>query len=68
MEKIRAANGALTLMVRAGAIADFEVIEAGNEIFVRVWSPEPRNDGRVRKEVAAIIPVELDENHVLVMG
>ena len=67
MEKISAANGALAIMMGAGAIADFEVVETDAELFVRVWSQQPRDDARLRKEVAAIVPVELDENHVLVM-
>jgi len=67
MEKISAANGALAIMMGAGAIADFEVIETGNEILVRVWSQQPCDDDRLRKQVAAILPVELDENHVVVV-
>jgi hypothetical protein len=67
MEKIGAANGALTIMVGAGAIADFEVVEAGSEIFVRVWPQQPLDNDRLRKEVAAIVPVELDEHHVLIV-
>jgi len=69
MAKISAANGALAIMMGAGAIADFEVVEAGSEIFVRVWSQQPGDDGtRLRKQVAAILPAEVDESHVVVIA
>jgi hypothetical protein len=67
MEKISATNSALAIMMGAGAIADFEVVESGSEMFVRVWSHRPRDDARLRKQVAAIVPVELDEDHVVVV-
>jgi len=67
MEKISAANGALAIMMGAGAIADFQVIETGSEILVRVWPQQPGDDARLRKQVAAILPAELDEHHVVVI-
>ena len=67
MEKISTANGALAIMMGAGAIADFEVVETGSEVFVRVWPQRPYDDSRLRKQVAAILPAELDENHVVVV-
>jgi hypothetical protein len=67
MEKINAANGALAIMMGAGTIADFEIIKTDSEIFVRVWSQQRCDDVRLRKQVTAILPVDLDENHVMIV-
>jgi len=54
-------------MMGAGAIADFEVVESGDEIVVRVWPPRHRDDTRLRKHIAAILPSEVEERHVIIV-
>jgi hypothetical protein len=60
--------GALSIMMASGTIADFDVTEVDDVVYVRVWSPE---DGRARphlqKHVAAILPPGVDERHITVM-
>ncbi len=67
MDKLSATNGALAIMMGSGAIADFEVVKTGSEIFVRVWPHHPRDDTRLRKQVAALLPRDVEERHVLVV-
>ncbi len=67
MDRLSATNGALTIMMGAGAIADFEIVESGSEMFVRVWSPHERDDTRLRKHVAAILPSDVEERHVVIV-
>ena len=61
--------GALTIMMASGTIADFDITEVDNEVYIRVWSPD---DSRARdllqKHVAAILPRPIEERHVIVVG
>jgi hypothetical protein len=65
-ETLGAVAGALAIMMRSGAILDFELLESGSNIFVRVWSPGDLEDSRLRTQVAAILPSHVDERHVVV--
>jgi hypothetical protein len=67
MNKLTATIGALAIMMGSGTIVDFEVVEAGSEIFVRVWSPQERDVARLRKHVAAILPRAVEERHVVIV-
>jgi hypothetical protein len=67
MHKLSATSGTLAIMMGSGVIADFEVVEAGSEIFVRVWPQYPEDDARLRKQVAALLPHQISERHVLVI-
>jgi hypothetical protein len=67
MDKLSTTNGALAIMMGSGAITDFEVVESGSELLVRVWSPRDRDRARLRKHVAAILPSEIEERHVEVV-
>ena len=67
MDTLTATNGALAIMMGGGVIADFEVVEDGSDILVRVWPQHPRDDARLRKQVAALLPREVDERHVVVV-
>ena len=51
---------------RAGAHHE-RVLDIGSEILVRVWPQERCDDTRLRKQVAAILPIVLDENQVVVI-
>jgi hypothetical protein len=67
MSTLTATIGTLAIMMGAGTIVDFEVVEAGSEIFVRVWSPPERDVARLRKHVAAILPRAVEERHVMIV-
>ncbi len=67
MDTFSPTKGALAIMMGAGAIADFEVVESGDEIVVRVWPPRHRDDTRLRKHIAAILPSEVEERHVIIV-
>ena len=54
-------------MMASGMIADFEVSEQGNDIFVTVWSADDQPDGTLRKHVAAILPNTIDEARIVVV-
>ena len=66
MKNLGAAAGALAIMMRSGAILDFELFESGSEVFVRVWSPGDLEDSRLRRQVAALLPSYVDERHVMI--
>ena len=66
MKNLRTAVGALTIMMRSGAILDFELFESGSELFVRVWSDGDLEDSRLRRQVAALLPDYVDERHVVI--
>ncbi|HYS84115.1 MAG: hypothetical protein E6G84_05040 [Alphaproteobacteria bacterium] len=66
MKNLGAAVGALTIMVRSGAILDFELFESGSEVFVRVWPAGDLEDSRLRRQVAALLPGYVDERHVTI--
>ena len=65
-ETLGAVVGALAIMMRSGAILDFELLESGSNIFVRVWSPGDLENSRLRTQVAAILPSYVDERHIFV--
>src|SRR5437016_3232339 len=65
--KLGATNGALSIMVGAGTIADYEVVEADNKTLVRIWPADRRDDARLRKQVAALLPDDVEERHVVVV-
>jgi hypothetical protein len=67
MDKLKATIGALAIMMGSGAIIDFEVVESGSDIFVRVWSPRERDAAHLRTQVAAILPRDVEERHVAVV-
>jgi hypothetical protein len=67
MNTLGATVGTLAIMMGSGTIVDFEVVEAGSEIFVRVWSPPERDVAHLRKQVAAILPRTVEERHVMIV-
>jgi len=66
-DKLGATNGALSIMVGAGTIADYELVDIGSEMHVRIWSADRRDDARLRKQVAALLPADVEERHVVVV-
>jgi len=68
MKNQGATAGALAIMMASGTIADFEVYEADNETFVRVWSPAGQSGASLQKQVAAILPGHVEERHVEVVS
>lgn len=68
MTYFRAVAGALAIMMASGMIADFDVSVADDRIDVRIWAPEDQNDGKLRKQVAALLPRHVGEAHVIVMN
>ena len=67
MTYLKATAGALAIMMASGMIADFEVSEWDNDIYVRVWSVDEEPDGKLRKQVAAMLPRSIDENRIIVV-
>lgn len=68
MTYFRAVAGALAIMMASGMIADFDVSMADDRIDVRIWAPEDQNDGKLRKQVAALLSRQGEETHVIVMS
>ena len=66
MSKHEPTGGALTIMMRSGAIADFELHELGSEVFVRVWAPQDCDAWHLRKQVAALLPSHVEESHITI--
>ena len=67
MSYLKAAAGALAIMMASGMIADFEVSEWDNDIYVRVWSVTEEPDGKLRGQVAAMLPRGIDANRIIVV-
>lgn len=59
-----AVSGALSIMMRSGAILDFELVVLDGELFVRVWTQGGRKETHLRAHVAALGYV--DERHVII--
>jgi hypothetical protein len=57
----------LAIAVRSGAIADFELYEFGSEVLVRIWPSRDRFDAHLRKQIAALLPRDVEERHVTVV-
>jgi hypothetical protein len=67
MTYTRTIVGALSIMMASGLIADFDVVETGREVYVRVWSIDGRDPLHLQKHVAAILPPHIHERHVTVV-
>jgi hypothetical protein len=67
MTYTRTIVGALSIMMASGLIADFDVVEAGREVYVRVWSIAGDDPLQLQKHVAAILPPHIHERHVTVV-
>ncbi len=66
MNYLKAVAGALAIMTAAGMIADYDVLEWDDNLYVTVWSVDDQPDLKLRKHVAALLPAAIDENHVFV--
>ena len=66
MNYLKAAAGALAIMMASGMIADFELLEWDNDIYVTVWSVDDQPDFRLRKHVAAMLPDAIDESRIFI--
>ncbi len=66
MNYLKATAGALAIMMASGMIADFDVLEWNNDIYVTVWSADDQPDFRLRRQVAALLPNGIDESRVFV--
>ena len=60
----RAMSGALSIMIRSGAILDFELVVLDGELFVRVWTSGGHGETHLGTHVAALGYV--DERHVII--
>ena len=67
MNYFKAAAGALAIMMASGMIADFDVSERDNDLYITVWSMDDQPDGKLRKHVAAMLPDAIDETRILVV-
>ncbi len=67
MNQLKTAAGALAIMVAAGMIADFDLAERNNDIYVTVWSLDDQSESRLRRHVAALLPHAIDESRVFVV-
>src|SRR5437870_4172186 len=57
--KHKSTGAVLAIMMRSGAIADFELHEFKSELFVRIWPPRNCRDLHLRKQIAALLPDEV---------
>ena len=60
----RAMSGALSIMMRSGAILDFELVVSDGQLFVRVWTHGGHEEAHLGTHVAALGYV--DERHVII--
>src|SRR6266516_288414 len=64
--KHQSTGAVLAIMMRSGAIADFELHEFKSELFTRIWLPRDCLDVHLRKQIAALLPGEVEERHVTI--
>lgn len=67
MNYVKAAMGALAIMMASGMIADFDVSERDNDLYITVWSVDDQPAGKLRKHVAAMLPGTIDEARISVL-
>ncbi len=67
MNYVKAAMGALAIMMASGMIADFDVSERDNDLYITVWSVDDQPDGKLRKHVAALLPGAIDEARIFIL-
>jgi hypothetical protein len=67
MSYLKTAAGALAIITASGMIADYDVGEFNDTIYVRIWSMDDQSDARLRKQVAAMLPVSIGESRVFVV-
>ncbi len=67
MDYVKAAVGALAIMMASGMIADFDISERDNGVYVTVWSADDQPDAKLRKHVAALLPNTIDEARIVVL-
>jgi hypothetical protein len=66
MNYLKAAAGALAIMMASGMIADYDVLEWDDTIYVTVWSIDDQSDMKLRKHVASILPDVIDESRIFI--
>ncbi len=66
MNYLKAAAGALAIMMASGMIADYDVLEWDDTIYVTVWSVDDQSDMKLRKHVASILPDAIDESRIFI--
>ena len=67
MNYLKAAAGALAIMMASGMIADFDLLEWDDNIYVTIWSVDDQPNLKLRRDVAAMLPSSIDESRVFVM-
>jgi hypothetical protein len=65
--KDHATAGVLAIMMGAGAIVDFELYELNGETFIRIWPVEDGDVLYLRKHIAALLPIYVEERHVMLV-
>jgi hypothetical protein len=63
----KSVRAVLAIMMRSGAIADFELREFGTELFVRIWPSRDCLHLHLRKQIAALLPRDVEERHVTIV-
>ena len=61
-------KAAMVIMVASGMIADFDLSERDNDLYITVWSVDEHPAAHLRKHVAAIVPGGVDEARISVMN
>ena len=67
MSYVKAVMGALAIMMASGMIADFDVSERDNDLYITVWYVDDQPAGKLRKDVAAMLPSTIDEARISVL-
>jgi hypothetical protein len=68
MNYVKAAMGALAIMMASGMIADFDVSERDDDLYITVWSTDDQPVGKLRKHVAAMLPSSIGETRIVVVS
>jgi hypothetical protein len=63
IKDIKSVRAVLAIMMGAGAIVDFELLQFG----IRIWPPQDGFDQHLSKQIAALLPHELDERHITIV-
>ena len=57
----------LAIMMRSGAIVDFELHESESGLSIRIWPGPDCFDLHLRKQIAALLSRDVEERHVTIV-
>lgn len=68
MASLKSIAGALAIMAASGMISDFDLIEKGREIHVKVWAAGPEAGAEVHQDVSTLLSRYSGGRTIVIIG